>query len=124
MGVPVIVKEVGNGMDPVSAQALADIGVTMIDVAGVGGSSWSWIEGYRQPNYDPETNLGYLTRDMDLSIIAGGGIRNGIQVAKALALGASHATAALPFLEPSLDSADAVLALLQRFQKELQVAML
>ena len=136
--VPVIVKEVGNGMDPVSAQALADIGVTMIDVAGVGGSSWSWIEGYRQPNYDPETNLGYLTRDMglptdesilacrdiqDLSIIAGGGIRNGIQVAKALALGASHATAALPFLEPSLDSADAVLALLQRFQKELQVAM-
>lgn len=138
ISVPVIVKEVGHGMDPESAEALAQIGVKVIDVAGVGGSSWSWIEGYRQPNYDPETNLGYITRDMGLptdqsiiscrdieglQLIAGGGIRNGIQIAKALTLGASYATAAKPFLDASLESADAVEALLRRMQKELQVAM-
>ena len=49
--VPVIVKEVGHGFDQKTAQRLYDLGIKNIDVAGVGGSSWAWIEGRRQTSY-------------------------------------------------------------------------
>jgi isopentenyl-diphosphate delta-isomerase len=136
--VPVIVKEVGHGIDLETAQRLFAMGITMIDVAGVGGSSWAWIEGYRQPDYKNEDNLGYLMRDIGiptdeallqcsqipgLKLIAGGGIRNGLHVAKALALGANYATAAKPFLAAALESSEAVQRVIQRFKRELQVSM-
>lgn len=149
LNVPVIAKEVGHGLDPVSVKRLQDIGITMFDVAGMGGTSWAWIEGYRQPDYDPETNLGYIFRDVgiptdeaiiairnsqlalgekqkaqgEMRLIAGGGVRNGLHVAKALALGADYATAAKPFLQAALQSDEEVLKVIERFRTELRVAM-
>lgn len=144
INVPIVAKEVGHGIDVESANRLRDIGIEMIDVAGVGGTSWAWIEGYRQPDYDETSNLGYLMRDVGtttdqciidirndevdrevipLKLIAGGGIRNGLHIAKALALGADYATAAKPFLSAALESPEAVQKVIQRFRNELRVSM-
>ncbi len=139
--VPIIVKGVGHGIDRKVIEALLDMGITHIDVSGTGGTSWAWIEGRRQP-YTVETeNLGYVFRDVgirtdvcltecrplkkskQLRMIAGGGIRNGLDVAKALLLGADYATAAMPFLAPAMESPEAVQKVLRRMKKELQVAM-
>eukprot|EP00759_Apiculatamorpha_spiralis_P014942 PhF_6_TR2166/c0_g1_i1/m.3535/K01823/idi, IDI; isopentenyl-diphosphate Delta-isomerase len=132
--VPVIVKEVGHGVDRKTALALRDVGVKMLDVSGTGGTSWAWIEGQRSTS----PSLGYLFRDVGLpldeclagcrgieglELIAGGGVRNGIHVAKALTLGASFATAALPFLAPALKSSEEVRGVIQKWKQELRVAM-
>lgn len=104
----------------------------------MGGSSWAWIEGYRQPDYNQSTNLGFLMRDAGiptdvsirqccqvpgLKVIGGGGIRSGLDIAKALVLGADLATCAKPFLEPALMSENHVVSVLTRFKKELAVSM-
>jgi isopentenyl-diphosphate delta-isomerase len=140
--VPVIAKEVGHGIDVQTAKRLHDLGIQVIDVAGVGGSSWAWIEGYRQPEYDQQTNLGYLMRGVgiptdkciidiraqlpasaEMKLIASGGVRNGLHIAKAIALGADYASAAKPFLPAALHSAEAVQLLIRQFKREMQVAM-
>lgn len=129
----VIIKEVGNGIDFETAKKLKEIGVDFIDVAGLGGTSWPWVEGYRR-----DDDLGYIFRNEGipsvdsiiqnlkingLNLIAGGGIRNGIHIAKALYIGAKFATAAKPFLEPALESPEKVVQTLKKFKKELEVAM-
>ena len=131
---PVIVKEVGHGLDRTTAQGIRRAGVRVVDVSGTGGTSWAWIEGQRAAN----PSLGYLFRDVGLpldvslqqckgipglQLIAGGGIRNGLHVAKALTLGASFTTAALPFLKPALQSSDAVRDVIRQWKQELRVAM-
>lgn len=121
--VPVIAKSVGAGISPRTAARLLDAGVAAIDVAGAGGTSWARVEGRRSG--DPERERlaetfggwGYptaeATRDLraafpEALIVASGGVRTGIDVAKAIALGANLAGAALPFLEPATHSAEAV----------------
>ncbi|CCW64420.1 unnamed protein product [Phytomonas sp. EM1] len=139
--VPVIVKGVGHGIDPESVRVLKEIGVRYIDISGCGGTSWAWIEGRRQSYEDEETNIGYIFRDIgiptdvclresaelasggDLHLIAGGGIRNGVDIAKSLLMGAEVATAAMPFLAASLESSDRVRVVLQRLKREFQLAM-
>jgi len=136
--VPVIVKEVGHGIDFDTAKALRDLGIKMVDVAGVGGSSWAWIEGYRQRSYEEQTNLGFIMRDIGLpsdesikeckqagglKIIAGGGLRNGVDMAKALMLGADYVTCAKPFLAAAMDSEEAVRAVIRRYKQEMRVAL-
>lgn len=108
---PVFIKEVGTGIDFKTAKALTDIGIKWIDVSGLGGTSWSTIEAYRRHDEMgfPLGELGIYTDDAiqtcanidGLNIIAGGGIRNGIDIAKSLMLGAKLATAAKPFLKPA-----------------------
>lgn len=138
ISVPVIVKGVGHGIDREAVETLKGLGVTCIDVSGCGGTSWAWIEGYRQ-KYDEQTNIGYVFRDIGiptdvclkecspladgLTLIAGGGIRNGVDVAKSILLGASYSTAAMPFLAAALESSDAVRAVIQRFRREFRAAM-
>ena len=109
---PVIVKEVGFGIPPDDAVRLADVGVAAIDVAGAGGTSWSEVERHRLP--EPSASIaaefarwGIPTAEAiqrvrevlpALPLIGSGGIRSGVDVAVAIALGADLAGLAGPFL--------------------------
>ena len=131
--VPVIVKEVGAGISRADAERLIQAGAKFIDVAGAGGTSWSRIESARCD--DPA--LGELFQDwgiptpqalrdlsdLDVTLIASGGIRTGIDMAKAMILGASLCGVARPLLTPAMESADAVRAVIQRIKKEFVTAM-
>nr|MDO8134871.1 type 2 isopentenyl-diphosphate Delta-isomerase [Candidatus Njordarchaeum guaymaensis] len=120
LDVPVIAKETGCGMAYEEACKLADIHVGGVDVGGAGGTSWSVVEAYRElnqvENKTTESPLGFTFRDWGiptaasivetsatkkLKIIGTGGVRSGIDVAKAIALGAHSAGIALPFLKPA-----------------------
>jgi len=101
---PVVVKEVGFGMDGADVAALRDAGVTAIDVAGAGGTNWALVEGRRNPEAGAvaEAFAGWGVSTLDalrtarevaptLPIIASGGLRDGVDAARCLALGASAA---------------------------------
>jgi isopentenyl-diphosphate Delta-isomerase len=138
LDVPVIAKSVGSGIAPSTAQRLLDVGVAAIDVAGAGGTSWARVEGKRSSDAmrarlaeefgDWGFPTALATRAMrqafaNLTIVASGGIRSGIDVAKALALGADLAGIALPFLEPATRSAEAVSEALTEILEGLRIAM-
>ncbi len=132
--VPVVAKEVGSGLSSATARRLADRGVLIFDTAGVGGTSWARIEAARA--HDAEmgeifADWGIPTPDSivelralpGVTIIGSGGLRSGVDVAKALALGAHLGGLAQPFLEAAMESADAVAARIERIVRELRVAM-
>lgn len=136
--IPLLAKEVGSGMAPDVAAALADRQVKAIDVSGAGGTSWAQIEGMRAT--DPgRQRLAQIFSDWGIPtvqslvlcrtrlphfpLIASGGIRNGLDAAKALALGADLIGLAHPLLDPASHSTDAVFQMLQQFMLELRVAM-
>jgi isopentenyl-diphosphate delta-isomerase len=135
LDIPVIVKEVGCGISKTVAQALIDAGVCYIDVAGAGGTSWAGIESFR--GADPflsetfwdwgiptATSIEMVKSIPGSHIIASGGIRNGMDLAKALALGAELCGAAFPFLRIVTDGGkNALIALLRKWRKELQIVM-
>lgn len=136
--VPVVVKEVGWGIGEEVARQLAAAGVAAIDVAGAGGTSWSEVERYRGANAALQqlaaafSDWGIPTAEALLAarrgapqvpIIASGGIRSGIDVAKTLALGASAAGMATPFLKAAAQSTEAVVELIDQLAAELRVAM-
>ncbi|NEQ82870.1 MAG: type 2 isopentenyl-diphosphate Delta-isomerase [Moorea sp. SIO2I5] len=136
--VPVIAKEVGNGISAAMAQKLLEAGVTAIDVAGAGGTSWAKVESERGLTAH-QRRLGQTFGDWglptaecitsiraiapDISLIASGGLRNGLDVAKAIALGADIAGLALPFLQAAAESVDAVDALVQLLMAEITTAL-
>jgi isopentenyl-diphosphate delta-isomerase len=137
---PVIVKEVGNGISARDAQRLYDVGVRCIDVAGAGGTSWSEVERFRQATEHGElvagafAHWGLPTTEAirqvraalpDVTLIGSGGVRSGIDVAKAIALGADLAGTAKPALFSAVDErgAEAVVEGLQCYLRELRVAM-
>ena len=125
---PIIVKEVGSGISKTDAERLIAAGAKIIDVAGAGGTSWSRIEAARCG--DP--SLGELFQDwgiptpqalrdlsdLDVTLIASGGIRTGVDMAKAMILGASLCGVARPLLTPAMESVDAVRRVIQRIKKE------
>lgn len=135
---PVIIKETGAGISREDAILLQKAGVSAIDVGGVGGTSWAGVEVYRARNsgdYASE-HLGELFWDfgiptvasiiesrVSLPIIATGGIRTGIDIAKSIALGASAASAALPFVGPALEGKESVVRVLSRMLDEFRIAM-
>ncbi len=138
--VPVVVKEVGNGIGARDAQRLYACGVRIIDVAGAGGTSWSEVERFRQPDDQgrrvagafadwgiPTTECIRAVRAAlpDVTIIGSGGVRSGVDVAKAIALGADLAGTARPALASAIDErgAEAVVEGLTAFIRELRVAM-
>jgi isopentenyl-diphosphate delta-isomerase len=136
--VPVIAKEVGWGISDETARQLADAGVAAIDVAGAGGTSWSQVEMHRAPD-DVSQRVAALFRDWGIStvesllsvrrvapnlpVIASGGIRHGLDVAKVVALGASLAGLAGPFLRAAVTSTDAVVNLIEELTCALRIAM-
>lgn len=134
VSVPVIAKEVGNGISASMAQKLFDAGVAAIDVAGAGGTSWAKVESERALNAQ-QRRLGLTFADWglptaeciksiraiapEIPLIASGGLRNGLEVAKAIALGADLVGLALPFLQAAAESVDAVDALVQLLTAEI-----
>ena len=136
--VPVIVKEVGWGIGAETAKKLADAGVSMIDVAGAGGTSWSRVESHVSGNSEvlalaePFDSWGIPTAEClrtiheqypEIRLIASGGIKNGIDAAKAVALGAEMcgmAAALLP--SAALGSADDVCTVLDRVIRQYKIA--
>lgn len=132
---PLIVKEVGAGISPEDVEHLLAAGVKYIDVAGSGGTSWSMVESKRSD--DPQ--LGELFGDWgiptpaalrqmkpyshEMTLIASGGVRNGIDMVKSMILGASLCGMARPFLNPARESADAVRAVIRRVKREFTTAM-
>lgn len=141
--VPILIKETGAGISKESARILSDIEVDAIDVSGKGGTSWSVIEGYRlkEGNESKKSSLGELfknwglptavsiletkkyAKDEDIEIIASGGIRNGVDIAKSLAIGADFAGFALPFLRSIDKSIEIAEELVERFKLELRTAL-
>ncbi|MBG1244688.1 type 2 isopentenyl-diphosphate Delta-isomerase [Nostoc sp. NZL] len=123
MPVPVIAKEVGNGISAAIANKLIDAGVAAIDVAGAGGTSWAKVESERAEN-PLQRRLGKTFADWglptaecittiraiapDVPLIASGGLRHGLDVAAAIALGADIAGLAMPFLQAAATSETAV----------------
>ncbi|MGQ4646163.1 type 2 isopentenyl-diphosphate Delta-isomerase [Lyngbya aestuarii] len=136
--VPVIVKEVGNGISAVMAQKLLNAGVSAIDVAGAGGTSWAKVESERALS-DKQRQLGLTFADWGLPtaecitsiraiapevpLIASGGLRNGLDIAKAIALGADISGLAWPFLKAASESAEAVDSLVQLLIAEITTVL-
>lgn len=136
--IPLLAKEVGSGIAPEIAVALAGCHIKGIDVSGAGGTSWAQIEGMRAADPDRQrlaevfANWGIPTAESlilcraqlpGFPLIASGGIRNGLEAAKALAMGADLIGLAYPLLEPANHSTEAVIKVLKQFILELRVAM-
>ncbi len=137
--VPVIAKETGAGICREQALLLRSCGVAAIDVGGAGGSSMSAMEAARsEARGDERTrNIGLLFRDWGIAtpvsiveasvahvpLIATGGVRNGLDMARALAMGATLAGMGFPFLKAASESYEAVCELVEGIVAELKVAM-
>ena len=132
---PLLLKEVGHGIGPEVAQAAVAAGVTAIDVAGAGGTSWARVEEfvrYGELRHPDLADWGLPTADAVTAVraalpavplVASGGIRSGLDAAKALALGADAVAVALPLLGPAIESADAATAWLEDFVWQLRRAL-
>ncbi|NCQ97963.1 MAG: type 2 isopentenyl-diphosphate Delta-isomerase [Microcystis aeruginosa L211-101] len=136
--VPVIAKEVGNGISSMMAQRLIEAGVAAIDVAGAGGTSWAKVESQRAK--DPkQRHLGQVFADWGLPtaecitairtlnstipLIASGGLKNGLDLAKSIALGADLGGLARPFLVAAIESEAAVDELVKFLIAELEIVL-
>jgi len=132
---PVIVKETGCGVSAEDAKALEVAGVKAIDVGGVGGTSFAAVEYYRSTN---QNNMGEIfwdwgiptavslietTQSVNIPVIASGGVRSGLDIAKSLALNASLASISQPVLETAVKGAKETEELLSRLIYELRNAM-
>lgn len=131
---PVIVKEVGSGISKKLATRLWDVGVRIVDTAGVGGTSWARIEGARAQDAElgelfagwgipTPISIRELRHIPGLQIIGSGGLSSGLDVAKAIALGADMAGMAQPFLVAADQSTEAVVEKVRRTTRELGISM-
>ncbi|GGB83006.1 isopentenyl-diphosphate delta-isomerase [Marinobacterium zhoushanense] len=134
--VPVLLKEVGCGLSPEDIALGYAQGVRYFDVAGSGGTSWSRIEHHRRGD---GSDIGLRFQDWGLptplalmraepwleraTLIASGGLRDGIDMAKSVILGASLCGMAAPFLRPASQSVDAVIEVIERLRREFVTAM-
>ena len=136
--VPVIVKEVGWGISEKTASILAECGVSAIDVAGAGGTSWSQVEMHRAPDEFTRqlaatfVEWGIPTADSILNVkkvapnmivFASGGLKDGLDIAKCLALGATIGGMAGSFLKAAAISGEKAIEMIQLTKRQLQVSM-
>lgn len=136
--VPVIVKEVGWGFSQADARELLAAGVAAIDVAGAGGTSWSQVEMHRARDENQarlasafidwgiptsQAILNVRQAAPDMLIIASGGLRTGMDIAKCLALGAKLGGIAAPFLKAAVTSLDATIQTIETIRQEIQICM-
>ncbi|MCV7379439.1 type 2 isopentenyl-diphosphate Delta-isomerase [Mycobacterium alsense] len=139
VGYPVLLKEVGHGIGAAAVAALlrssGALPVAAIDVAGAGGTSWSRVEQlvrYGEVRHPDLAEWGIPTAQAigevraalpDVPLVASGGIRTGMDAAKALALGADVVAVARPLLRAAIESAEAATAWLRRFADELRICL-
>lgn len=136
--VPVIAKEVGWGISKPVAKMLLEAGISAIDVAGAGGTSWTEVEMHRAKDEIQRqvassfVDWGIPTADSlkivreaapELPLFASGGIRSGVDIAKTISLGATMAGMAGPFLQAAAESPEAVLRVIERITREIQISM-
>lgn len=138
--VPVFVKEVGHGISYEVAKQLYEVGVSAVDTAGVGGTSYAWVEAERAKNDDFAKwfkDFGINTDESikqvsgarnesnpDGIVIASGGVRGPVDGLKSLALGADLFSAAVPFLNPAMEKTpDSLISTIENWKKGLQIAM-
>ncbi|HZA99555.1 MAG TPA: type 2 isopentenyl-diphosphate Delta-isomerase [Nitrososphaera sp.] len=138
--VPLIVKEVGAGISKEVAIKLEMANVSAINIAGAGGTSWAGVEKLRAESLkdDLKKHLGEMfwdwgiptaaslmevRRAVKLPLIASGGLRNGLEVAKCIALGASMAAMAYPFLQTAAQSRENLFAFADTILAELKSTM-
>jgi isopentenyl-diphosphate delta-isomerase len=136
--VPVIAKEVGWGISERTAKLLADCGVAAIDVAGAGGTSWSQVEMHRAPDEFTRqlaatfVGWGIPTADSilnvkkaapEMTIFASGGLKDGLDIAKCIALGATLGGIAGQFLKAAAVSTEKVAEMMRLTARQIQVTM-
>ncbi len=139
MEVPIIAKEVGWGFSEKNVRELINAGVSAVDVAGSGGTSWSEVEYHRAPNefharvaaafadwgIPTAEAIGYaVTAAPQIPIFASGGLKDGIDIAKSIALGATLGGLAGAFLKAADVSVEAVDQLVRELNAQLRIAML
>lgn len=137
LSLPIIIKEVGNGISANVARRLFNCGVAAIDVAGAGGTSWSEVEAYRQKDRHYQklahafAGWGIPTAIClqevcqavpQIPVFASGGIRNGVDAAKALVLGATLVGSAAPLLDVATQQTEAVYDKFRLLIEELKIA--
>ena len=137
LSVPLILKETGCGLDAVTCQRALEVGVDAVDIAGLGGSHWGYIEGLR---HEPRRALGELFRDWGLPtsealiearkilpsrfpVIASGGIQNALEAAKALWLGAQIVGMAKAFLKKAFEGEESLLDFYEFQSEALRIAL-
>lgn len=138
VGVPVFIKEVGHGISGEVARTLFEMGVQGIDVAGVGGTSYAWVEAERSHNNDFAAWFKEFGVPTDQSIkqvaaareertrqliVASGGVRSPLDGLKARSLGADLFSAAVPFLEPAMASSESVVSVIENWKRGLRIGM-
>lgn len=136
--IPVIAKEVGWGISEKTARRLSECGVTAIDVAGAGGTSWSQVEMYRAPDEflrnlaasyvgwgipTVESILNVKHASPGMPIFASGGIKDGLDIAKCLALGAQLGGMAGQFLKAATISTENAAQLMNLTRRQIQTSM-
>ncbi len=131
--IPVMAKETGCGISGETAKQLADAGVSFIDIEGAGGTSWAAVETYRtEDRYYGELfwdwgiptaiSTAEVVNNVDIPVVSSGGIRSGLEAAKAIALGADSVGMALPFLKKSI-SHEELTQFINKFNDSLRIAM-
>ena len=138
LSVPVIVKEVGAGISPSNAKQLEQAGIKWIEVAGRGGTNWASIEYARnQLDFEKQVAQPFIDWGMDtaellpaiykqcpeLNLIGSGGVRNGLDIARCLRLGANLSAMAQPFLAPALEDTEAVIQKIAILKEQLRWTM-
>jgi isopentenyl-diphosphate delta-isomerase len=136
--VPVIAKEVGWGFSNKTARQLADAGVAAIDVAGAGGTSWTQVEMHRAQTESQarlaaafidwgiptaESILQIKAAAPEMTVFASGGLRNGVDIAKCIALGATLGGMASPFLKAAVRSLEDTIQTIDEIRRQIQVCM-
>jgi isopentenyl-diphosphate Delta-isomerase len=137
LGVPVLIKEVGAGIGARAAAKIAALPVAGVEVAGTGGTSWAKVESFRAPEGSVQAEVGRRLAGFGVStarsiricreamgdrvVVASGGIRTGMDVAVAIALGADVVALARPLLEAAAESEDAAFNALETLVYELRV---
>jgi len=138
--VPLIVKETGAGISSEDANRLEEVGVDILDVAGAGGTSWAAVEYYRAEEFGDAVgirlgktfwdwgiptaaSLMECAKSTSLPLIASGGVRSGLDAAKAIALGAGLVGIALPLLKPATEGRKELQTEIELIINELSCAM-
>ena len=131
--IPIMAKETGCGISAETSKQLVDAGVNYIDIEGAGGTSWSAVETYRsEDKYFGELfwdwgiptaiSTAEVVNTVNVPVISSGGIRSGLEAAKAIALGADSVGMALPFLKRSI-SQEELNQFINKFNDSLRIAM-